>query len=398
MLKLRFIKIAGFFLFLLSGQVLYSASPGIQGISGFSPNSVSADGSVVVGTRDTDEGWEAAKWENGQVTGLGFISDEPSLWYSNGTAVSEDGSTAVGISNSGLAFDWISEAFRWQNGVMTGIGVLGSDFGTLASYAADVSGDGSVVIGYSTYGDGEENGGQEQAFRWENGQMTGLGFLDNSPYDLYPLSRATGVSADGSVVVGNSTSLNIYEDWEEVTTQAFRWENGQMTGLGFLDDSPYNPSPLSRATGISSDGLVIIGYSTSIMFDDDMEYVVEQAFRWEDGQMTGLGLLEEYVSTWAVAISDDGLIIGNSSEPFVWDTEHGIRSLAQFLMDSIELDLSGWSDLFVTDISSDGKTIIGIGYNLVLDDFQGFIITIPEPTSILLIGIGAVVLRKRKSD
>ncbi|EHN3657015.1 hypothetical protein KIU32_004467, partial [Escherichia coli] len=75
-----------------------------------------------------------------------------------------------------------------------------TDLGTLRpgnggySYASGVSADGKVVVGYAYF---------ENAFVWREGdtKMTGLGTLkaDNSGY-----SNASGVSADGTVVVGES--------------------------------------------------------------------------------------------------------------------------------------------------------------------------------------------------
>src|ERR1019366_4091304 len=78
-----------------------------------------------------------------------------------------------------------------------------------------VSGDGSVVVGTSGY-DTSGYGYFYRAFRWTAGSgMVGVGGRDSS---------ASGVSADGSVVVGTIAS-----------NQAFRWTAGSgMVGLGYL--------------------------------------------------------------------------------------------------------------------------------------------------------------------
>ena len=51
--------------------------------------------------------------------------------------------------------------------------------------------------------------------------MTGLGFLGGGSF-----SQAYGISADGSVVVGQASSTAFGNG------QAFSWANGTMTGLG----------------------------------------------------------------------------------------------------------------------------------------------------------------------
>src|SRR5438105_4002183 len=64
-------------------------------------------------------------------------------------------------------------------------------------------------------------------------------------------SLAYGVSADGSVVVGESDSAS--------SQQAFRWTSGEgMVGLGYLAGAAY-----SYASGVSADGSVIVGASTT---------------------------------------------------------------------------------------------------------------------------------------
>jgi probable HAF family extracellular repeat protein len=104
-----------------------------------------------------------------------------------------------------------SEAFRWTQATgMVGLGDLpGSDF---SSRATGVSADGSVVVGESDSANGLE------AFRWTEGTgMVGLGYLPGGGFN----SRALGVSADGSVVVGISYSANGYE------AEAFIWNISQ---------------------------------------------------------------------------------------------------------------------------------------------------------------------------
>src|ERR1035438_3972349 len=109
-----------------------------------------------------------------------------------------------------------------------------------------VSGDGSVVVG--TSGEDTSYGNNfYYAFRWTAGSgMVSVGGLPG-----YNDSLAAGVSADGSVIVGRSDP-----DYLSVG-QAFRWTAGSgMVGLGYLPGGTY-----SLAAGVSADGSVIVGTS-----------------------------------------------------------------------------------------------------------------------------------------
>src|SRR5262249_15157185 len=97
--------------------------------------------------------------------------------------------------------------------------------------------DGSVVVGssYSTMG--------RQAFRWtQGGGMAGLGFLSGGSDSL-----ATGVSADGSVVVGTSNDATF-------ASFAFRWTQG--SGMVNLGTTPGGAG--AAASDVSADGQVVV--------------------------------------------------------------------------------------------------------------------------------------------
>ena len=143
-----------------------------------------------------------------------------------------------------------------------GLGSLPTPW-TPESYAHDVSGDGSSVVGESV----------GEAFRWtSNTGLVGLGTL---PGDRY--SWAYGVSGNGSVVVGDSGFIT--------GAEAFRWtQESGMVGLGFLPEQNR-----SEGHGVSADGAVIVGSSRQVSLTGIMEPpmigVMEPAVR---GQKTGL--------------------------------------------------------------------------------------------------------------
>ena len=154
-------------------------------------------------------------------------------------------------------------------------GVRGASFqgvgdlpgGSFSSFANDVSGDGSVVVGGTHTG--PELQPYTEAFRWTfDDGMVGLGDLPGGEI----ASSALGVSADGSVIVGNSQS-------DFSPSEAYRWtSSGGMVGLGDLPDGGIS----SFAWDVSADGSVVVGRGTS-------EFGSE-AFRWtSEGGMIGLG-------------------------------------------------------------------------------------------------------------
>lgn len=169
--------------------------------------------------------------------------------------MSADGSVIVGTSYSASGM----EAFRWtQAGGMVGLGDLTG--GGFSSGASDVSADGSVIVGVSDSAFGKE------AFLWTlGGGMVGLGDLAGSVFE----NIATGVSADGSVVVGGDAMNPGF-----LLTEAFIWDstNGMRSLKSMLqNDYGLNMTgwTLEKATGVSADGKVIVGIGLNP--DGDLE-------------------------------------------------------------------------------------------------------------------------------
>ncbi len=81
---------------------------------------------------------------------------------------------------------------------------------------------------------------------------------------------------------------------------------------------------------------------------------------------------------------------------FIWDEIHGLRTLKQVLLDA-GADLHGWTRLVeVRDVSADGHTILGYGYN-AQGAYVPFVATIPEPATLSLAAISFVMLGGRSS-
>ena len=349
---------------------------------------VSADGSAVVGHSKSSSGTEANEaflWTVDGMTGMGNLSG---VGYSNASAVSWDESAeewvVAGTGNllsssgtSGEAFRTVGNAVDIAIGPNDGLGMVTG--GTTYSGASGLSADGTVVVGQS------DTSGMSHAFRWT--ESTGMVDLDDLPGGI-SFSCAHDISADGSVVVGWGTGADGRE--------AIRWtEATGMIGLGDLEGGSF----ASTAYNISADGSVIVGYGTSASGTE--------AFYYTEGDgMVGLGDLpgggfESYATDASV---DGSVIVGIGSSPmgreaFIWDAVNGMRNLRDMLVDYCDLDLTGWTLSEGLGISDDGLTIIGSGINPNGDTEGWIIMDVPEPATMTLLALGGIaVLRRRRKQ
>ncbi len=298
---------------------------------------VSADGTTVVGTSDSDNGTEAFYWtrETG-IVGIGDLAG--GSFSSRARAVSADGNCIVGVSRSSRG----NEAFRYfrSTGGWYGLGDLpGNDF---SSSATGVNADGGVVVGDSIgYGG---LGGAIEGFRWVAGSgMTGLGDLAGGSFNCH----AVAVSADGNVVAAFSHGGE--------GNVACRWT--PSSGLVSIGDLP-GSTTWSRTWGISGDGSTIVGTGTA---SDG-----SSAFRWtSSGGMVALG---GGANAAHDASYDGSVIVGTlrddaGTRAAIWDPVNGTRDLAAMLTAEYGLDLSGWTLSEAVSVSDSGRVIAGNGIN-----------------------------------
>ncbi len=338
---------------------------------------VSADGTVVVGQgHSTVAGGNSQAFRRtggGGTVGLGMLSAGSP--QSTAYGVSTDGAVVVGTgypTNDNSAPG--SEAFRWTSGGgMIGLGFLpgGGNLGSATgSEGLGVSADGTDIVGYSTSASGS------QAFRWTSGTgMVGLGYLSAAS----SVSVAFGASGDGSVVVGYGFSASGQE--------AFRWTSGGgMVGLGDLPGGIFS----SVAFAVSADASVVVGSSNTASGSEP--------FRWTSGGgMVGIGDLPGRIYGGAAAVSADGSVVVGSSNSasgqgaFRWTSGGGVFSVKDLLVANAVTNLTGWKLTAATGVSADGQTIVGYG----VDPFgngEGWIATVPEPSSLVLAALGVVGL------
>jgi probable HAF family extracellular repeat protein len=310
-----------------------------------SANAVSADGSVVVGSDFSQSPTEAFRWtEADGIDRLGGLGSE-----SFGLGVSPDGVAVVGDSANTAGQD---EAFRWtESDGMIGLGTLPG--GTFPSLAYGVSADGSVVVGEAHQG---PNAGFE-GFRWTPSEgMVGLGFLpgDNA-------SRAAGVSGDGSIMIGSSQLLD--GSLSIVRSEAVVWTDG--VGVVGLGDLGHETSARSFGRAVSLDGGTVVGAAQR------GQGGLLKPFRWSAAAgMTELPLLMGSSGS-AFAVSADGVVVlgQEGSDYLLWDRRGNVSRLvstvfpqpASSLFSRWGFDLSDWQNFLPTNLSADGRTVVGWG-------------------------------------
>ncbi|MCS7209810.1 MAG: dockerin type I domain-containing protein [Fimbriimonadales bacterium] len=207
---------------------------------------------------------------------------------------------------------------------------LGTLYGGSESIATGVSADGSVVVGTS-YGFRGSPDAPSFAFIWRRG--VGMQDLLRNGGG----SAAAAVSADGTVVVGS-----MYVDSSSI--QAYRWSTSEgLRLLGTLGGL------YSYATAVSANGSVVVGYLLTT------DYRV-RPFRWTaQTGMRDLGSLGGVISR-AQGVSADGtVVVGTSTtrsgaRAFRWTEAGGMQSLGT---------LPGTTDSYGFGISANGAVVVG---------------------------------------
>jgi probable HAF family extracellular repeat protein len=322
--------------------------------------SMSADGSVAVGAYDDGHTLDAFRWTAAggvELIGVPKIGE---------VYISRDGKTIVGTVPDSLGNQ---NAAIWQGGrqwrLLTPFqGAVSSETHTISS-ASGVSGDGSVIVG-SAY----VSTTKAVAFRWDatNGMMN-LGTFDESTNSD---SYAYGVSADGRTVIG--------------------WDYKE----GFKPAGPGGPAMNGRRGTIWWDGkerlLHPLGWAGEAWATNDVGSIIvgqfhpsntnnllqgASTYRWTawDGHFENLGAVpvpiggdqRTYISQ-PYAVSDDGSVVGgdsggvNDKHAMIWTLETGMMYVTDFLTLKGVTDHLGWYDLNKTVyISPDGRLVIGYG-------------------------------------
>jgi probable HAF family extracellular repeat protein len=255
--------------------------------------------------------------------------------------------------------------------------------GDFLSTGTGVSADGSVVVGSS------QTESDTTAYRWTAGStMMALGTNER---------QAGDVSADGSVVVG---SLRVGQD----PSLAYRWT--AQTGSTTLPTLPRPRLFSAAARAVTPDGSVVVGYNE---FRVGLSGIDQEAFRWTQQEGTTSLKSAGWSGTFAQDVSGDGsAVVGGGFSPtgsttaFYWTPETGMVDLRDLLIFGGATNLDGWHLTVANGISADGRTVVGtaLGATGQHEAFVATIGAIPEPASIVLAtfavaGVFGLVLLRR---
>lgn len=312
----------------------------IEGTDRVFPSAISRDGSTVVGYASHSvnadaRALRAVAWtaERGLFS-LGFPTDRDS----RAVAANGDGSVLLVLAEHDTS-DY--DSYLWTAEAKTRLQL------PAGGVANDLSDDGEIVVGSL-----RAEAGVNDIFRWtpragvENLGDLGLWSSSEPAYDTG--AQAEGLSADGNVVVGVSGG------------HAFRWTRAD--GMQRL--------PAEQAADTSADGAIVLARATNPV---DSRSNSLFAMRWSvAGGVEWLGSLPSSspgnVQSFyeAMALSADGSVVVGTllregqQIPWIWEQTRGMRALADVLSES-GVDVTGWDLRTLSDISGDGKTIVGAG-------------------------------------
>lgn len=290
---------------------------------------------------------------NGQVV-FGLIEGNPFVWnktmgvqmIADATdfhsfipeAVSMDGLVAVGsaVTEAGArqACKFILPSQNSAAGAFAALGALEGST-SFESSATGISADGSVIVGTSASSLGVE------AFRIQNGIMVGLGDF-STPDDGISFSSAKGVSGDGSVVIGSART-------GDALYRGFRW----TAASGFQDiGAVVTPDAIDyhiTATAITRSGDQIVGYND------------QTPWSWANGVSSVIP-----VSRFRPVAVGTEAVFGTSPEnPAVMFSPTSGGTSIQSLVESLGLtaQLNGFAISNLTDCSAQGDVVVveGIG-------------------------------------
>ncbi len=359
-------------------RVINCGSTTITGTSWPTPGLLSADGSVMVYTRCIGPdpiGGQCGEFdvmrqsgsEAPELLGAGIFSEAMTpdgrylvltdYEFEGMTLITPDGredldfvGRAAAISDDGEVLavtrypDAEAKAMRWtREGGFEALGDIPE--GTGRSRATDMSADGSVVVGYAQLGT------QEVPFIWRAGALEALTDLPGDATTAWALR----VSDDGSTMVGVTAVVSSSEfRWADV----FRWTEAE--GFSVLGPVCGELCPEMLRVRVNEDGSLVAG---TLAFDD--AGVDRVAFRWTEpeGVYRLMNTAEPYPSSVHDMSADGAVIVGQVSwgdfSATVWTEAWGIAELGG-LLGEFGVDTYGWEFTGETQVSADGKVIVGV--------------------------------------
>ncbi len=275
----------------------------------------------VVGDAMVGNSSQAFLWKDGIMRGLGILD---SGWGSTGVDVSDNGEI-VGYSTVSISENSPTYVFTSRGGVIYNTGIIGT------VRAVNIHGDMVGELAKLPYG------GIIGSYLWKEGKIIELPF---EPSDIN----------DNGQIVGTYSATGNYYD-----SRAVIWEDGIMTTLNTLGGR------YSRAEGINNKGQ-IIGYSET---EEKNDTSIGKAFVWENGTMTTID-----VNAIPSDINNKGQVVVKN---YVWDNGN------LFDINGLMSEDADWRHISTLSGINDHGQIVGAGlYQEAWTGNFGFILTLPE--------------------
>jgi hypothetical protein len=246
--------------------------------------------------------------------------------------------------------------------------------------------DGSNVVGYDAYG--------SHGFLYDGSNWTDI---PGKPHDIDGSKVVGEYNGQGYIYDLTSSTLTTFDAPGAYETTAYGIDGSNIVGRyresgggnyhGFLYDGAnwtiIDAPGASQTHVFGIDGSNIVG-----RYNDDSGWGYHGfLYNYEESTWTTFDTPWPYTYIFAATGISGGNIVGYYTKPTM--EEYG------FLYDGVTwttLDSPASYESFTEAWGIDGSNIVGTYYDA---GYHGFIYTIPEPATLLLLGMGALILRKR---
>lgn len=302
---------------------------------------ISTDGRVVVGFSKDSDGTAAIRWTAAEgVQMLPHWSTFGNSLHSEAEDVSADGSMIVGRSRIvDLQPDYRFLAAKWP--APDQVEIYSSSVDVVAT---TVSADSQTILGYA-YSTPSLN----SLVKFSDTGYAGFGLGTNNGFDY---AAVAGVTADGTKVLARGRFKNT-DTWTNYfytfTTRTYE----------FIEE--YRPTRFINVSAMSSDATYVVG-SHNLQPGS----ISGKVFIWTSaGGFQDIGALPGDSVSFARSVTDDGqVVVGTSGAyraAFIWTPANGLQNLQSVAENDFGLDLGGFIIRSATDVSNDGKKIVGWG-------------------------------------
>jgi hypothetical protein len=228
--------------------------------------------------------------------------------------------------------------------------------------ATGISGDGSIIVGRAW----------TTGVRWVNGIIT----------DTAPGFRSGPMNADGSLTLGHTVVDNQFH--------LSRWTAAGVEPLAAF------PWSISTVLAMTPDGDAAIGHRFS---GQNL-----RSWIYREGSITDMGIPAGMDSIYAGGISNGHLAVGTgyagttvvTTLPFVWTPQGGWIEFGSWLAGQ-GIEFPDWTFYELMSLSEDGRSITGGGRD-PSGQYRAFIVTIPAPgpAALALTTLGFALARRRR--